>query len=217
VAACDTVAKNVDGIALKASHLIDFSTESVLSRRRLVPPVAGLRVRSGFAMIVACDCWSEGTRSRRRPGYDWASARQLCTPQNSLRLTEELFDSVARGGGPRCRVQRVCVRTHNTRCGSFPIRGSGVSGVTGTQGNYGLQSHQRLMDAFQELRLTGLCSASRTAHSACHPRFVSSCGASCGGFRQYTVEPVGVAGFEPATAVPQTGALKRRCTAPRTN
>src|SRR5215472_6965852 len=39
---------------------------------------------------------------------------------------------------------------------------------------------ERLMDAFQaKLRLSGLRAASRTAH----PAFVSSCGASCGGFR----------------------------------
>jgi hypothetical protein len=49
--------------------------------------------------------------------------------------------SSARGGGPRCRVQRVCMMP-NARCGPLPIRGSSVGGVTRTQGNYGVQSHQ---------------------------------------------------------------------------
>ena len=48
--------------------------------------------------------------------------------------------SSARGGGPRCRVQRVCVRTRVAL--NAPIRGTGVGGVTGANGNYGVQSHQ---------------------------------------------------------------------------
>ena len=90
-------------------------TATARSRRKLVRPLLD---------SYGASCWSEGTRSGRRPGSDWATHRRI----DVLRLTYDFpllrLAIVAGGGWFGARTEHlVNARPANQRCFSFDLEG----------------------------------------------------------------------------------------------